>query len=208
MRRLGENQFDNAANRRGHYENDRAGRSATISTAKLMALWSAVGSGGTLAGDRHYRALKERNASIKIALADPLGGGTLFVLHFRRTCMSSGSSITEGVIGHGRITANLEGAPVDFGLPNPRRGGPADRVRSGSSGSGCCSAVRQINIADAIRPRPASLALATRSSHAALGIQAPRYASKLFNPAFLRSKNLPVPDWLEAKGAAPKVLVE
>ena len=109
----------------------------------------------------------------------------------------SGSSITEG-IGQGRITANLEGAPVDFAYQIPGR-----RRRSrivfdlaeheglllgGSSG---------INVAGAIR-----LAKELGPGHTIVTLlcdSGVRYASKLFNPAFLRSKNLPVPAWLEAK---------
>ncbi len=103
------NQFDNVANRRGHYEttgpeiyNDLNGH--------LDGFVSAVGSGGTLAGVG--MALKERNPNIKIGLADPLGAA-LYSFYTTGELKSSGSSITEG-IGQARITANLEGAPVHF----------------------------------------------------------------------------------------------
>src|ERR1700723_937662 len=110
------NQFDNVANRRGHYEttgpeiyNDLDGH--------LDGFVSAVGSGGTLAGVG--MALKERDPNIKIALADPLGAA-LYSFYTSGGLKSSGSSITEG-IGQSRITANLEGAPVDlaYQLPDP-----------------------------------------------------------------------------------------
>ena len=90
-------------------------RSTTISTAPLHGFVSAVGTGGTLAGVG--MALKERNPNIKIALADPLGAA-LYSFYTTGELKSSGSSITEG-IGQSRITANLEGAPVDFAYQIP-----------------------------------------------------------------------------------------
>ncbi len=108
------NQFDNVANRRGHYEttgpeifNDLDG--------KLDGFVSAIGSGGTLAGVG--KALKDRNRDIKIALADPMGSA-LYTYYTIGELKSSGSSITEG-IGQGRVTANLEGAPVDLAYQIP-----------------------------------------------------------------------------------------
>jgi cysteine synthase A len=195
------NQFDNIANRRGHYEttgpeiyNDLDGR--------LDGFICAVGSGGTLAGVG--AALKERNQDIKIGLADPLGAA-LYSFYTTGELKSSGSSITEG-IGQGRITANLEGAAVDFPYQiSDEEALPIvfdlvvqeGLLLGGSSG---------INIAGAIR-----LARHLGPDHTIVTIlcdSGARYASKLFNPAFLRSKNLPVPEWLEAKGAAPKVFLE
>jgi cysteine synthase len=116
----------------------------------------------------------------------------------------AGSSITEG-IGQSRVTANLEGAPVDFAYEIPddesvpivfdlvvREG----LLLGGSSG---------VNIAGALR-----LARELGPGHTIVTLlcdSGARYASKLFNPAFLRSKDLPVPDWLEAKGKTPKAFV-
>src|SRR5208283_3017667 len=77
---------------------------------KVDGFVCAVGSGGTLAGVG--MALRERNPAIKIALADPMGAA-LYEYYTNGALKSEGSSITEG-IGQGRITANLEGAPVDF----------------------------------------------------------------------------------------------
>ena len=123
------NQFDNVANRRGHYEttgpeifDDLDGR--------LDGFVSAVGTGGTLAGVG--MALKERNPAIKIALADP-PGAALYSYYTTGELKSSGSSVTEG-IGQNRITANLEDAAGRFRLPNPRRGGAADHLRSRGAG--------------------------------------------------------------------------
>jgi cysteine synthase A len=108
------NQFDNVANRRGHYET--TGPEIFDDTSgKVDGFVCAVGSGGTLAGVG--MALKERNAAIKIALADPMGAA-LYEFYTHGQLKSEGSSITEG-IGQGRITANLEGAPVDFAYQIP-----------------------------------------------------------------------------------------
>jgi cysteine synthase len=163
---------------------------------------SAVGTGGTLAGVG--MALKERNPNIKIAIADPLGAA-LYSFYTTGELKSSGSSITEG-IGQSRITANLEGAPVDFAYQIPDEEAlpivfdlvvQEGLLLGGSSG---------INIAGAIR-----LARDLGPGHTIVTLlsdSGARYASKLFNPAFLRSKNLPVPDWLEAKGGAPQLFVQ
>ena len=192
------NQFDNVANRRGHYET--TGPEIHAQTdGKLDGFVSAVGSGGTLAGVG--MALKERDPRIKIALADPLGAA-LYAYYTRGVLESEGSSITEG-IGQGRITANLEGAPVDVAYQIPDE----EAVRivfdlveheglllGGSSG---------VNIAGAIR-----LARELGPGHTIVTLlcdSGSRYASKLFNPAFLRSKSLPIPAWLERRASAPSV---
>jgi cysteine synthase A len=192
------NQFDNVANRRGHYET--TGPEIFDDTSgKVDGFVCAVGSGGTLAGVG--MALKERNAAIKIALADPMGAA-LYEFYTHGRLKSEGSSITEG-IGQGRITANLEGAPVDFAYQIPDEEAlpivfdlaeHEGLLLGGSSG---------VNIAGAIR-----LARQLGPGHTIVTILADsgvRYASKLFNPAFLRSKGLPVPAWLEREAAAPKV---
>jgi len=194
------NQFDNVANRDGHYEttgpeifDDLDGR--------IDGFVSAVGTGGTLAGVG--MALKERDPRVKIALADP-PGAALYSYYTTGELKSSGSSITEG-IGQGRVTANLEGAPVDFAFQiSDEEALPIifdlvveeGLLLGGSTG---------VNIAGAIR-----LARELGPGHTIVTILADsgaRYASKLFNPAFLRSKNLPVPAWLEAQGRAPQVFV-
>src|ERR1700690_3906660 len=195
------NQFDNVANRRGHYET--TGPEIFADTeGKVDAFVSAVGTGGTLAGVG--MALKERNPAIKIGLADPMGAA-LYEFYTTGELKSSGSSITEG-IGQGRITANLEGAPVDFAYQIPDEEAlpivfdlvvQEGLLLGGSSG---------INIAGALH-----LARELGPGHTIVTLlcdSGARYASKLFNPAFLRSKNLPVPDWLEAKGSAPQVFVQ
>ncbi len=194
------NQFDNVANRNGHYEttgpeifDDLDGR--------IDGFVSAVGTGGTLAGVG--MALKERDPRINIALADPMGAA-LYSFYTSGELRSSGSSVTEG-IGQSRVTANLEDAPVDFAFQiSDEEALPIifdlvveeGLLLGGSSG---------INIAGAIR-----LARELGPGYTIVTILADsgaRYASKLFNPAFLRSKNLPVPAWLEAPGRAPRVFV-
>ena len=195
------NQFDNVANRRGHYETTGPEIYDALN-GEVHGFVSAVGSGGSLAGVG--MALKERNPNIKIALADPLGAA-LYSFYTSGELKSSGSSITEG-IGQGRITANLEGAPVDFAYQIPDEEAlpivfdlvVEEGLLLGSSSG--------INIAGAIH-----LARDLGPGHTIVTLlcdSGARYASKLFNPAFLRSKNLPVPDWLEAKGASPQVFVQ
>ncbi len=194
------NQFDNVANRRGHYET--TGPEIYADTeGRIDGFVSAVGSGGTLAGVG--MALKERDARIKIALADPYGAA-LYSYYTEGVLKSEGSSITEG-IGQGRITANLEGAPVDLAYRIPDE--EALRIvfdlveregllLGGSSG---------INIAGAIR-----LARDLGPGHTIVTLlcdSGARYASKLFNAAFLRAKNLPVPSWLERRASAPQAFV-
>lgn len=186
------NQFDNVANRIAHIETT-AQEIWRDTSGKVDGFVSAVGSGGTLAGTAF--GLKDKNADIKIALADP-HGAALHSFYTTGELKSEGDSITEG-IGQGRITANLEGFAPDFSY----RVGDADALDilfdlvqeeglclGGSSG---------INIAGAIR-----LAKDLGPGHTIVTVLCDygnRYQSKLFNPAFLRGKDLPVPGWLETK---------
>ncbi|CAO3423373.1 cysteine synthase A [Azospirillum endophyticum] len=183
------NQFDNTANREGHRTT--TGPEIWEQTGgKIDAFTCAVGSGGTLAGIA--LALKERNPNIRITLADPMGAA-LFSYYTKGELKSEGSSITEG-IGQGRITANLEQAPIDDALQIPDEEAlpiifdlikTQGLVLGGSSG---------INIAAAMR-----VARDLGPGHTVVTILCDggqRYQSKLFNPDFLREKNLPVPDWL------------
>ena len=194
------NQFDNLANRRGHYKT--TGPEIYADTqGRIDGFACAVGTGGTLAGVG--MALKERNKDIKIALADPFGAA-LYSWYTDGVLKSEGSSITEG-IGQGRITANLEGAPVDFAYRISDDEALTivfdlaeheGLLLGGSSG---------INIAGAMR-----LARELGPGHTIVTIlcdSGVRYASKMFNPEFLRSKGLPVPGWLERGSSAPKVFV-
>ena len=187
------NQFDNTANRDAHSLT--TGPEIWADTqGRVDGFVSAIGSGGTLAGTAIY--LKQKNPLIKIACADP-HGAAMYSWFTAKELKSEGSSITEG-IGQGRVTKNLEGAPVDTAY----RISDADAVKivfdlvieeglvlGGSSG---------INIAGAI-----CLAKELGPGHTIVTILCDyghRYASKLFNPEFLKSKDLPVPAWLaEAK---------
>jgi len=184
------NQFDNVANRAAHY--DTTGPEIWQQTdGKLDGFICAVGSGGTLAGVGLY--LKEQNPDVVIGLADPMGAA-LYNFYANGELKAEGSSIMEG-IGQGRMTANLEGAPIDepfqiadeealpiiFNLLQKE-----GHVLGGSSG---------INIAGAIH-----LAEKLGPGHTIVTILADygmRYQSKIFNPEFLRAKNLPVPGWLD-----------
>ncbi len=192
------NQFDNIANRRGHYQTTGPEIFEALNGA-IDGFVCAVGTGGTLAGVG--MALKERNPAIAIALADPMGAA-LYSFYQTGVLKSEGSSITEG-IGQGRITANLEGAPVDkayqitdeealsivFDLAE-REG----LLLGGSSGVNIAGATR---LARDLGPGKTIVTILCDS-----GV---RYASRLFNPTFLRSKNLPVPGWLERAPHAPDV---
>ncbi|HEY1736419.1 MAG TPA: cysteine synthase A [Methylovirgula sp.] len=184
------NQFDNIANRQGHFET--TGPEIWDETeGKVDGFICAVGTGGTLAGVA--MALKAKNPKIAIGLADPMGAA-LYDYYAHGVLKSEGSSITEG-IGQGRITANLEDAPIDvpFQIPDeealPILFDLAEHeglLLGGSSG---------INVAGAIR-----LAKKMGPGHTIVTILADsgaRYQSKLYNPTFLREKNLPVPAWLE-----------
>jgi cysteine synthase A len=186
------NQFDNVANRQAHIE----GTGPEIwqqTEGKIDGFVCAVGTGGTLAGTG--LALKERSKDIKIALADPMGAA-LYSYYTSGVLKAEGSSITEG-IGQGRITANLEGAPVDLAY-QIRDEEALPIVFDLLEHEGLClGGSSGINVAGAIR-----LARDLGPGHVIVTILADygtRYQSKLFNPAFLRSKNLPVPGWLERR---------
>jgi cysteine synthase len=192
------NQFDNVANRQAHIETS-APEIWRQTDGKVDGFVCAVGSGGTLAGVS--LGLKERNKTIKIALADPMGAA-LYSYYKTGELKSEGSSITEG-IGQGRITANLEGIVVDdaFQVSDDE----ALRIAfSLLQDEGLCMGGSSgVNVAGAIR-----LAQQMGPGHTIVTIlcdYGTRYASKIFNPEFLRSKNLPVPAWLEARPDVPEV---
>ena len=182
-------QFDNTANRDAHYRT--TGPEIWEQTdGKVDGFICAVGTGGTLAGIGMF--LKERNKDVVIGMADPMGSA-IYNYYANGELKSEGSSITEG-IGQGRITDNLEGAPVDepFQIPD-EEALPINfdlileegLALGGSSG---------INIAGAIR-----LAKKMGPGHTIVTIladYATRYQSKMFNPAFLKEKGLPYPAWL------------
>jgi cysteine synthase len=184
------NQFDNVANRQGHAET--TGPEIFAQTeGRVDGFVCAVGTGGTLAGVGI--ALKERKPAVKIALADPLGAA-LYSYYTRGELKSEGSSITEG-IGQGRITKNLEGAPIDLAYQIPDEEAVPIIFDLLEHEGLCLGGSSGINVAGAIR-----LAKDLGPGHVIVTVLADygtRYQSKLFNPEFLRSKNLPVPPWLE-----------
>ena len=185
------NQFDNLANRRGHYET--TGPEIWRQTdGKVDGFVCSVGTGGTLSGVGI--ALKERNPKVKIYLSDPMGSG-IYSWYARGEFKPEGNSITEG-IGNNRETGNLQGfrpdgqyqitdeemLPVLFDLVTDE-----GLIFGGSTGINICGAIR--------------LARELGPGHTIVTILADygtRYQSKLFNPAFLRERSLPIPPWLDS----------
>jgi cysteine synthase A len=195
------NQFDNIANRQAHIETT-APELWEQTDGKIDGFVSAVGSGGTLAGVS--MGLKGKRADIQIAIADP-PGAALYNYYKHGELKSEGSSITEG-IGQGRITANLEGAIVDhaFQVPDDRS---VTQVFQLLREEGLCLGPSSgVNVAGAIE-----LAREMGPGHTIATILCDfgtRYQSKLFNPAFLREKNLPIPEWLIDNGVGLPTVFE
>ncbi|MFS8038154.1 cysteine synthase A [Xanthobacter sp. AM11] len=194
------NQFDNVANRQAHM--DTTGPEIWEQTGgKVDGFICAVGTGGTLAGIA--MALKARNKAIKIGLADP-PGAALYSYYTSGVLKAEGSSITEG-IGQGRITANLEDAPIDLAFQIPDEESVPVVFDLLQHEGLCLGGSSGVNVAGAVR-----LAREMGPGHTIVTIlcdYGTRYQSKLFNPDFLRSKNLPVPQWLERSADVPNVLV-
>lgn len=190
------NQFDNVANRDGHIVTT-ATEIWSQTDGKIDGFICAVGTGGTLAGVGI--GLKARNPNIKIGLADPMGAA-LYSYYTTGTLKSEGSSITEG-IGQGRITKNLEGAPVDIAFQIPDQEAIPYCFDLLEGEGLCLGGSSGINVAGAVR-----LAKEIGPGHTIVTIlcdYGTRYQSRLFNPEFLRSKALPVPVWLERKTNIP-----
>ena len=185
------NQFDNTANRMGHYST--TGPEFWEQTnGQIDGFICAVGSGGTLAGTAAF--LREKNPDIKIGIADPMGSA-LFEHYKNGNLKSEGGSVSEG-IGQGRITANLEGLEVDFPVQvTDAEAMPIlfDLLDKEGLLLGGSSA---INVAGA-----AVMAREMGPGHTICTIlcdSGQRYQSKIWNPEFLRAKGLPVPYWLES----------
>lgn len=183
------NQFDNVANRQAHYET--TGPEIWEQTGgRVDGFVCAVGSGGTLAGVAD--ALRERNPGVAVGLADPFGA-SLYNWYVHGELKAEGTSITEG-IGQGRITANLEGLSVDraYQIPDAEA---LEQVFDLARHEGLClGGSSGVNIAGAIRLAgdlgPGKTIVTVLCDYGS------RYQSKLFNPAFLRERGLPVPSWL------------
>ena len=186
------NQFDNVANRQGHIETT-AQEIWRDLDGKVDGFICAVGTGGTLAGVS--MGLKEHSPDVVIGIADPMGAA-LYNYYKHGELKAEGSSITEG-IGQGRITANLEGAKVDEAYQIPDAEALPVVFDLLSEEGLCLGGSSGINVAGAIR-----LAKDLGPGHTIVTILADggaRYQSKLFNPEFLRSKKLPVPEWMQRK---------
>ncbi len=184
------NQWDNTANRRAHFE----GTGPEIweqTDGKVDGFICSIGTGGTLAGISMF--MKEKGPDVVIGIADPMGA-SMYSYYSTGELKSEGESIAEG-IGQGRITGNLEGAEVDeaFQIPDSEA---LPYIFDLLKFEGLClGGSSGINIAGAVR-----LAKKMGPGHTIVTILADygdRYQSKLFNPAFLKEKGLPVPDWLE-----------
>ena len=192
------NQFDNVANRQAHIETT-ALEIWAQTDGKVDAFVSAVGSGGTLAGVS--MGLKSKNKNIKLVLADPMGAA-LYSYYKTGELKSEGSSITEG-IGQGRITANLEGAVVEDAFQIPDSEAIPTAFDLLEHEGLCMGGSTGVNVAGAIR-----LARQMGPGHIIVTMlcdYGTRYASKLFNPEFLREKSLPVPKWLTETPEVPTV---
>lgn len=183
------NQWDNTANREAHIQG--TGPEIWEQTGGTVdGFTCAIGTGGTLAGVSIY--LKQKNPKVVTAVADP-PGAAMYSYFKTGELESEGSSITEG-IGQGRVTKNIEGAPVDdaFQIPDAESVSMCfDLLKheglflGGSSGVNVAGAVR---LARQLGPGKTIVTILADSGA--------RYQSKLYNPRFLRERDLPVPDWL------------
>lgn len=186
------NQFDNVANRQAHIET--TGPEIWEQTGGAVdGFICAVGTGGTLAGVA--AALRTRKPAVRIAIADP-PGAALYSYYTTGVLKAEGTSITEG-IGQGRITANLEGLDVDAAYQIADDEAVAIVFDLLEHEGLCLGASSGVNVAGAIR-----LARELGPGHTIVTVlcdYGTRYQSRLFNPEFLRAKNLPVPQWLERR---------
>jgi len=183
------NQFDNVANRQAHVETT-APEIWEQTEGRVDGFVCAVGSGGTLAGIA--MGLRARNPQVAIGLADPLGA-SLYNWYAHGELKAEGTSITEG-IGQGRITANLEGLTVDYPYQIPDAEALEQVFELTEHEGLCLGGSSGINVAGAIRLArdlgPGKTVVTILCDHGS------RYQSKLFNPAFLRERDLPVPKWM------------
>ncbi|MBT5811331.1 MAG: cysteine synthase A [Rhodospirillaceae bacterium] len=184
------NQWDNLSNRNAHIRST-GPEIWTDTGGKVDGFTCAIGTGGTLAGIAMY--LKDQNKDIVTAVSDP-PGAAMYEYFKNGELKSEGSSITEG-IGQGRITGNIEGAPID----------DAYRIEDSESVQMCFDLLKEeglclgassgVNVAGAIRmakemgPGKTIVTLLCDSGT--------RYMTKLYNPAFLREKDLPTPSWMD-----------
>jgi len=184
-------QWNNLDNAKAHY--DSTGPEIWQQTGgKIDGFVCSVGTGGTLAGTSRY--LKERNKNVAIACADPRGAAMYELFKHGTAKSTPGGSITEG-IGLGRVTPVIETAEVDDAYLIPDEEAVPLIYELLEHEGLCLGGSTGINVAGAIRlaaqlgPGKTIVTILCDSGN--------RYQSKLFNPAFMRAKNLPVPEWLE-----------
>jgi len=184
------NQFDNIANRRAHI----VGTAEEIWTqmeGRIDGFTCAAGTGGTIAGVG--LGLKEKDEKVRIALSDP-HGAALYSYYAHGELKAEGSSVAEG-IGQGRITANLEGAPIDTQFRIGDDEG-MEWVRRLLAEEGLCLGLSSgINVAGAValgRELGPGARVVTILCDTGF-----RYLSTLYNPEWLRLKGLQVPEWLD-----------
>jgi cysteine synthase A len=186
-------QWNNLDNRKAHYVS--TGPEIWQQTeGKVDGFICAVGTGGTLAGTSTY--LRENNKDIVIGCADPRGAAMYNLFTTGLAKSTEGGSITEG-IGLGRVTKIIEDIKVDKAYLIPDEEAVPLVFDLLEHEGLCLGGSSGINVAGAIR-----LAKELGPGHTIVTVLCDfgsRYQSKLFNPQFLRSKNLPVPDWLERK---------
>jgi len=195
------NQWDNTANRRAHIETT-AEEIWTDTAGKVDGFVSAVGSGGTLGGVSD--GLKAKRKGVQIALAD-VPGAALYSYYTTGELRAEGSSITEG-IGQGRITKNIAGAVVDHAFLIPDEESVPLCFQLLEEEGLCMGGSTGVNVAGAIRL--AKELGPGRTIVTLLCDYGTRYQSKLFDPTFLASKNLPVPKWLASSPPAlPEMFV-
>ena len=183
------NQFDNVANQEGHYET--TGPEIWKQTkGNIDGFVCSVGSGGTIAGISRY--LKEQKPDITIGLSDPLGSA-LYNYYENGELKSEGNSISEG-IGQGRITANLDYAKIDkaFQVSDQEALPIIFDLHSEEGlllgGSSAINVAGAIHLAKHLGPGKTIVTILCDSGS--------RYFTKLWNPEFLKEKNLPIPSWL------------
>ena len=184
------NQFDNVANRDAHRDSTGAEILRDLD-GKVDGFICAVGSGGTLAGVA--LALREASKDVKIGIADP-HGAALYAYYTEGEFKSEGNSITEG-IGQGRVTANLEGFTPDlaYRVSDEEALNRAYQLMAEEGlflgGSAALNVEGAMKMA-ADMPKGSTIVTILCDG-------AGRYASKMYNPDFLKSKGLPVPPWLD-----------
>jgi cysteine synthase len=184
------NQFDNTANRDWH-EATTAAEIWEQTGGQVDGFVCSAGTGGTLAGVG--RALKLRKPAVKIALSDPAGSALANYINHGEL-IAEGSSISEG-IGSSRVTANFEDAPIDLAWSIPDQESVPLLHQLLREEGWCVGGSSGVNLAGAIR-----LARTLGPGHTIVTVLSDagtRYQAKLFNPAFLREKSIPVPDWLD-----------